>query len=336
MRQTRLHSIATRFKPWNGLVVLNYHRLGDAKSSSLDRGVFSGTAESFARQIDLVRQHAELIDPRDVPQVLDPSTPRGRYALITFDDGYRDNYELAFPVLQAKGAKASFFVSSGFLDNPRLPWNDEISWMVRSSTWPRISANRWLPRDFDLIPDAIDGSIAQINALYVNLHGDAESTRAFLDDLAEATGSGRAPADASRGLWMTWEMIREMHAAGMEIGGHTVDHPCLADQSPDDQEAEIRGVRDRLIAETGEAPTSFAYPYGGAHQFTETTKSLLAQHEYTRGYSFYGGYNAPGKTDTFDMRRVYVAHDTTDTAIEGLVSLPQLYGLVPPRLPGKR
>ena len=54
--------------------------------------------------------------------------------MITFDDGYVDNYELAFPVLKANDAKGVFFVATGFIDEPRLAWWDEIAWMIRSST----------------------------------------------------------------------------------------------------------------------------------------------------------------------------------------------------------
>lgn len=336
MHGTRLHSVTTRLQPWNGLVVLNYHRIGDPASTLLDRGVFSGTAESFARQIDLVQRHAEIIDPGDVLTVLDPSSPRGRYVLITFDDGYRDNFDLAFPVLTSRGVKASFFLNSGFLDSPRLPWNDEISWMIRSSTRPIIPQNRWLAKTYSLAPNEINETIAQVHQTYVKLHGDPIKTRAFLDDLAEATANSRAPAEVSQDLWMTWDMVRKMHAEGMVFGGHTINHPALADETADGQAAEISGVRERLLTELGEPPVSFSYPYGGRHQFTETTKTLVAAHGYTHAFSFYGGFNTPGSTDLYDIQRVYVTHETTETAIEGLVTLPQLYGLVPPRLPWNR
>ena len=336
MHGTRLHGIATRLHPWHGLVVLNYHRIGDPATSLLDRAVFSANAEGLARQIDLVQLHADLISPADVPTVLDPSSPRGRHVLITFDDGYRDNFDLALPVLKEKGVQATFFLNSGFLDTPRLPWNDEISWIVRSSKWPKIPQNSWLPKSYSLAPDEIDESIAQIHQHYVRLHGDPDKTSAFLNDLAEATGTGRAPSEVSQELWMTWDMVREMCAAGMTMGGHTVNHPSLADETADGQAAEINGVRERLLTELGESPNSFSYPYGGKHQFTETTKSLVAADGYSHAFSFYGGFNTPGATDLYDIRRVYIAYNTTDTAIEGLVTFPQLYGLVPPRFPWKR
>lgn len=336
MSGTKLDCLTSRLHPWSGLVVLNYHRIGDPTASLLDRNVFSGTADQLGHHIDLVRQHADLIAPEDVASVLEPSAPKGRHVLITFDDGYRDNYDLALPVLLDKGARAIFFVNSGFLDMPRLPWNDEISWMVRGATRSQIDVNRWWDVPVSLAPDAQDLAIARITARYIGLNSDPVQTTAFLDDLGESTGSGRASSDTARDLWMTWDMVREMQASGMEIAGHTMNHPVLAEITESVQEDEIAGVRERLIAETGTAPVSFSYPYGGLHQFTEATKSIVARSGYGTGYSFYGGYNVPCKTDRFDIRRLYMTGATTDTALIGLLTLPQLYGLIPPKLPWMR
>jgi peptidoglycan/xylan/chitin deacetylase (PgdA/CDA1 family) len=336
MRTSRLDHLLAARPLWNGLLVLNYHRIGDPATTRFDHGVFSGTPEHLDRQIRLVRNHAEIVSPKDVPSLLSADAPRGRHVLLTFDDGYRDNYELAFPVLRAQGVRATFFLNSGFMDNPRPTWNDTLSWMVRSSTKPELPASRWIPEALSLDPAHIGASVARVQGVYPNLHEDPVQTASYLADMAEITGSGFPPADLSRDLWMTWDMAREMHAAGMEIGGHTVDHPVLADVSPERQAAEIIGVRDRLRGEIGEAPASFAYPYGGKHQFSSVTQELVAQHGYTHAFSFYGGYNRPGKTEMFDIRRLYMVQDTTDDAVRGLVTFPQLYGLVPPKLSWRR
>jgi hypothetical protein len=222
------------------------------------------------------------------------------------------------------------------MDKPRPTWNDTLSWMVRSSVKPEIPASRWIPEALSLDPSHIEASVARVHGVYPGLHEDPAQTSSYLADMAELTGSGFPSGELSRDLWMTWDMAREMHVAGMELGGHTVDHPALADVSPERQAAEIAGVRDRLIEEVGEAPKSFAYPYGGKHQFSSVTQELLAKHGYTHAFSFYGGYNQPGKTEMFDIRRIYMAQDTTDNVTIGLATLPQLYGMAPPKLPWKR
>src|SRR5437016_10055154 len=77
---------------WSGVIVLNYHRVGDGGVSPFDRGLWSADADSFAGQIRYCKSHLDLITPDDLPRAL--ASAKGRYGLITFDDGYRDNYEV--------------------------------------------------------------------------------------------------------------------------------------------------------------------------------------------------------------------------------------------------
>lgn len=331
MAATRLNRLQTIRPLWNGLVILNYHRLGDPAASPLDRKVFSGTPERFASHIATIRQWADLVDPADIPALLAADAPKGRYVALTFDDGYRDNHDLALPVLRATGARAAFFIAAGFIDRPRLPWNDEIAWMLRASTKPAISLTGWLPEPLPLAPARLDATIARVHALYPAQNEDPKRTAALLDAIAEASGSGRAPSSVSSDLWMTWEMIRALRDAGMTIGGHTLNHPSLGQVSAERQTAEITGGRDRIAAELGQAATAFAYPFGGRHQFSEETKRLLAHAGFSHAFSFYGGWNRRGHEDPFDIRRVYVSDTTSVDEITGLVTLPHLYALAPPR-----
>lgn len=336
IKKSHLHGIVTHRPWWKGLLVLNYHRIGDPLASLLSRIVFSGTAEMLDRQIRTIQRKAEIIAPRDVPAVLADRRSRGQYVLLTFDDGYRDNYDLAFPVLRANGVSASFFLSTGFIDSPSLTWGDELSWMIRSGTKHELPASRWIPETLSLHPEAIEAAVMRALNTYPRLKENEAETTAFLEHVATSTGAGRAPSELASDLWLTWDMAREMHRAGMELGGHTVTHPALAEISVIDQAAEIAGCRDRLIAEIGQAPTSFAYPFGGKHQFTAETAASLKEHGFSHAFSFYGGYNRPGSTDLYDVKRIYMAPDTTDSFVEGAMSLPRVYAAVPPKLPWKR
>lgn len=127
-----LRSALARCLPWSGVLALNYHRIGHARGSSFDRGVVSADGEAFSEQIRFCKGELDLIAPEDLPTAL--ASRKGRYGLITFDDGYIDNYEVAFPILQAERVKATFFVTTGFIDSRRVAWWDEIAWMVRTST----------------------------------------------------------------------------------------------------------------------------------------------------------------------------------------------------------
>jgi hypothetical protein len=159
LRRTGLGAALRRAGAWRGLLVLTYHRIGDPAESPLDRNLFSATAEEFARQVCHLARECEVIGLDDVPAAL--RARGGRRVLVTFDDGYRDNFELAFPLLRAAGMPAAFFLATGFLDRPRLSWWDELAWMGAGS-------------------DAVDA--------YKRL--PASDGEAFLDRAGERTGRG--------------------------------------------------------------------------------------------------------------------------------------------------
>src|SRR5262245_32303225 len=163
-----------------------------------DRELWSADAELFEEQIRICKTHVDLIGPNDLPNVLNR---KGRYALITFDDGYRDNYEVAFPILQRERVPAVFFVATGFLDHPRLPWWDEIAWMVRTS---RRASIEWTGGEIPF--DEPDREVAVRSLLRGYKASPAGQVDEYLEALARATGTGRYN-QSGRHFWMTWDMV---------------------------------------------------------------------------------------------------------------------------------
>ena len=106
----------------------------------MDSGVWSATPEALDEQLGFASKEYDVVAPRDLPHVVERSN--GRYLLLTSDDGYRDNFELALPILRAHRVAATFFVTTEFLDTPRLSWRDEIAWMVRRSRTARPPPDR--------------------------------------------------------------------------------------------------------------------------------------------------------------------------------------------------
>src|SRR5262249_11795313 len=104
------------------LFVLNYHRIGEMAGNQLDDATFSATAERFREQVGYVKRWFAVPAADEVLDSLERGSFSNPTVLITFDDGYRDNYELAFPILRELDVPACFFVVTGLLDVPTLPW----------------------------------------------------------------------------------------------------------------------------------------------------------------------------------------------------------------------
>jgi peptidoglycan/xylan/chitin deacetylase (PgdA/CDA1 family) len=312
--------VLRRVETWSGLLVLNYHRIGNAATAPFFREAFSATASQFDKQLAFLSKNADVIRGDDIPSVI--AGQRGRHILLTFDDGYVDNFDCAYPLLRQHGLTATFFICTGLLDHRRLSWWDEISWMVGTSQKHSLVLRPWFETPIPLGHDR-EPAVRDVIASYRSLDGD--ETAGFLDAVGEAAGTGRSPQSLARDLWMSWDQVREMRAGGMTIGAHTVNHPILSRLTAAQQLAEIAGSRDRIAAELDETPQLFAYPVGKRHTFNADTRAALKTSDFAYAFSFYGGLQPFTPFDRFDIRRTNVNWQTTYPLFQAMSTLPMVF-----------
>lgn len=316
-----LNMLSRKAPLWNGLIVLNYHRVGDSEGSLFDHDLWSASAEDFEQQVRFLSLNFDLVRIRDLDNLWNQQ--HGRYVLITFDDGYLDNYEWAFPILKSYNSSATFFLTTGFLDEKKMAWWDEISWMVRSATATSLPENAWTTTSLSLKPADHDQSIKTLLKVFKKLPG--EKTDTYLNFLAEKTGSGRCPQEIADQVWMTWDMVREMHKAGMDFGGHTVNHPILANHPEAIQKFEIEHCKQRIESEIGHKISAFSYPVGGKDCFDQRTRDCLSEADYRWGFSYYGGFSELGKHDQWDIPRIAVESEEPATLFRSSLSFPHVF-----------
>ena len=312
--------VAGTIARWRGIVGLNYHRIGDGRRTIFDRGLYSATAEGFDEQMRWLKANFDVIAPRDIDYVV--RVKRGRHALVTFDDGYADNYEHAFPILKSHRLTAAFFIATGFIDEPRLPWWDEIAWMVRTSKKSGVEMPGWLDGRVTFDEPEREQAVRALLRAYKELPDDR--TTAFLDATGEATGTGRPPPDVVDlgSFWMTWDMIREMHRGGMTIGGHTVHHPVLSRLSREEQAKEIATCERRLKEELGIPMQTFAYPVGSRDAFNADSRDCLRERGVLSAFSYYGGIRRLSEWDDYDIPRMAIEQETTFDEFRAMVMFP--------------
>jgi peptidoglycan/xylan/chitin deacetylase (PgdA/CDA1 family) len=178
-----------------------------------------------------------------------------RAACITFDDGYADNERTALPILKRFGLPATFFVATGFIDGG-IMFNDEVIEAVRHAPpgmhdLSQLGLGRYELGDSSSRRAAINAIIGRIKYLPVGKRNE------LVEDLAAALHS-MSPGD----LMMRPAQIKRLYDEGMEIGGHTVNHPILAALDAEEALDEIIGGKRRLEEICGAPVTLFAYPNG--------------------------------------------------------------------------
>ncbi|MFN8121236.1 MAG: polysaccharide deacetylase family protein [Thermoleophilia bacterium] len=242
------------------LTVLVYHRIGDPSEPGMefDPGVFSATPEMFARQMRWVASNFNVVSVDDLVAHLDggPRLP-DRPLLITFDDGYRDNHEVAFPVLRDLNLPAVIFLATGAIGTDRVMWWDELPYLLGRTG--RTGA------ELPLVgPRALHDAAARLSArreLVAALKAVPDDARArAMGELRDVLGVA-APVPAQP-LFMDWDAVAELVAGGVDCQPHTVDHPILIRVDGDRARREIRESAEAVRRRTGRPQVAFAYPNG--------------------------------------------------------------------------
>jgi peptidoglycan/xylan/chitin deacetylase (PgdA/CDA1 family) len=282
------------------LIILNYHRVGNADETPFDSGVFSATAEQFDSQIAYFKRRFHMATLEEVFAMIGGDAPRGTSVLITFDDGYLDNYTLAFPILHTHGVQGVFFLPTAFIGTGKLPWWDMIAYIVKQSVKKRIHIEYPESAVFDLEVDGGKGVSMQILRLFTQpAVKDPERFIANLEKVCEVS----RPKDGAERCFLDWQEARDMQKHGMAFGSHTHSHEILTKLSPELQREEVRYSREILERELNRCIDILAYPVGLKHCFSADTVSALEQTGYRAAFSFYGGSNRPGHIQPFDIKR---------------------------------
>ena len=235
------------------LVIIRHHRVYGRDERPLYR---LGVAEDVLRaQLALLARRG--LTPVTVSQGLArlASGEPHRTVALSFDDGYADNVRRALPLLAVAGARATFFLTAGLIEERRAPWWDELTHLLAATRVGRLEHEG---RIHELADEA--GRVRVLRALLPAFRVSPVDQRTLLESLAGRLGvPNPAPCELA-----TWEECAELRVAGMEVGAHTLTHPFLSTLSAEDQAAEIGGSFDLIAHRLGERPRGIAYP-GGDH-----------------------------------------------------------------------
>jgi len=289
----------------DSLIVLNYHRIGDSEDDPYLEDVFSATANQFEEQVSYLKKHVSVVSLEEALGFIEgeskESDKRCR-VLITFDDGYLDNYQIAFPILRAHGVEAVFFLATSLVGSSEVPWWDRIAYAMKTARRHRFTLRYPSELTVDIGSDGLERSLKAVLAHYKqprNQDGDL-----FITELITETQSNNLP-EASR-RFLSWKEAREMAKGGMSIGSHTHSHRVLSQLVRDRQVEELCKSRNIVTEEVGVRADVLAYPVGGTESFTDETQRIAQEAGYRAAFSFYGGVNGRKNVSPYDVRRVFI------------------------------
>ncbi|MGH8178391.1 MAG: polysaccharide deacetylase family protein [Steroidobacter sp.] len=247
-------SLLSRGGAKGALLVLIYHRVVPKPDPLL---AAEPDARTFAAQMDILRSTFNVIPLTEAIERMRKASLPKRAACITFDDGYVNNLEVAAPILAERKLPATVFVATQFMSGGRM-WNDTVIEIARRAQGEldltRFGLGRYVMGDTAARRDAFRAILDAVKYL------EPTERARRVNAIAEHSG-----ADLPNDLMMSAQMIRRLHAQGVEIGAHTESHPILAKTSEEQARSEIAGSKATLEDVIGAPVTMFAYPNGRPH-----------------------------------------------------------------------
>jgi peptidoglycan/xylan/chitin deacetylase (PgdA/CDA1 family) len=314
-----------RFLHRHQALILTYHGLlRHGSDSYVNRNCVE--AEMFDRQMAFLAQtyHVmplpELVQRLRAQQKLPPYT-----AVITFDDGFRNNYTVAFPILKRLGLPATIFLTTAFIGSTeRGLWTERVDYLIHSANLKQIqillngtrkvfplrsAAEREVASDQirahlkSLPPDqresAISTLVQQATVKRMEIRATANKSKGDQEALAEAD---------ERYAFLSWEQIREMAQEQITFGSHTHTHSILATLSDGEAHFELNESARRIEQELGAPCQLFSYPNGTARDFGARDQRLLLKLGYTAALSQIDGFN-DARTDLLALRRINIVRN---------------------------
>jgi peptidoglycan/xylan/chitin deacetylase (PgdA/CDA1 family) len=287
-----------RRRRYGNVQILVYHRVAHRQDSFLP----SIPLPVFEKQMECLARHFHVLELSEAVCALEQENVPRNAVVVTFDDGYLDNFEVAYPVLTALSLPATIFLTTGVIGTDRILWHDRVFRIFQETEATSVQEfgpeKRTLPLDGPLQRTA-----ARIRVLGHLKRLEPGSRDEKIDQLAERLGEADTPSGGR--LMLSWEEVREMHRGGISFGSHTVTHPVLSRISPDRVQREVVESRREIERRLGTPITMFAYPNGRQGDFDETTKRLLKDAGYECALTTVFGSNSPPncRWDRFELRR---------------------------------
>jgi peptidoglycan/xylan/chitin deacetylase (PgdA/CDA1 family) len=258
--KSRAMRVAMKFKARRA-VILTYHSVRQDLEPDADwvgPGI-THSAEIFRRQMELIAARFNPVTLDDILLFLKNEKELPGYpVVVTFDDGFLDNVEVAAPVLRQYGIRAAFYVTVGLIGSTEAPWYSRVRRAML--TTKRDSWNSSLyGREWDLqSPAARDKALVAAYEACAPLV--KEEQREAIDTIQRELDV--APDLPPRRMMMNWEETKSLRRGGHIVGSHTVTHPNVAYiKDGNDLRSELVESKRMIEEQLGEMAGHFSYPH---------------------------------------------------------------------------
>ncbi len=287
---SRLITIIRKLFPNKELSVLMFHKV---------------KKKNFESQIKYLKKHYNVINEEEAINYFynKKKIPKNS-VLITFDDGYLNNYENAYPALKKQGLKAIIFIATKFIGTKKMPWYDQVTYLINNTQKKEIT---FQGKKYSLTAENKKKLIKKY--YYYIINNDEKKAKETIKELERQCQITKTKIDFIRKTsqptlisidsFMNWQQVNEIKNV-FSIGCHTHSHPILPNISLKRKQEEIKKSKELIKKKTGTTPKSFCYPNG---DFDEETINVIKNNGFKLAFTTIFGKNNQ-EINPYKIRRI--------------------------------
>ncbi|MDD5086600.1 MAG: polysaccharide deacetylase family protein, partial [Candidatus Nanoarchaeia archaeon] len=286
-------------------IILDYHRVLDIKADfPFDENSVSASVGNFRKQSEYLSKKYNVISLEEfVEHCKKNKNPPKNSAVITFDDGYIDNYLFAYPILKKYNIPATIFLTANYISTNKIFWWDKIAYAIKKTEVKNIDIKNFGKYKLEKKQQKAD-SLRDIMFKLKKI--DETEKNSFINLIIQKTKL-KIPKDIKRNT-LSWDEITEMSKNNISFGSHTLNHPILTKIPISEAENEIKESKRIIEEKIKNKIKFFCYPNGEFSDFNNKIKKILRENGFECSVLYIPGFNSKN-SDVFELKRVFVRYN---------------------------
>ena len=292
-----------RYRQKNQILVLLYHRIQKPR----DPFEVAVSPAHFEGHLRFLEKYFQVISTnKALTWIRKKKIPEKPLAVITFDDGYRDNLETAYPLLKKYSLPATIFLAVGSIGNEEPMWTSRVETLFRNARVRELSLQTLsAPRSYELGDSYSRMKVCE--EVKKEMKGAEETKRQrILEELREKMGFSLGGAEAVELEMLSWEEVRRLARDPLiEIGSHSVSHRMLAHLAPEEIPFELEESKRKIESEIGREIHFLSYPN---NSYNANVQRAAEKAGYEAAFAV-GHLPTSYQEDLFELKRILVEDD---------------------------
>ena len=261
--------------------IIVYHSISPTQTSFV-----KGTSEiwtssrRFTKHLTYITKHYKIISLQNLVEHLKKGSVPRRTAVITFDDGFADNYHFAYPILKKIHIQPTIFLTTQAVDNANPIWLQKLYYLINNFgiekivdtfktfvDWPQVQTTAKNKKEREILHRNFEQFLCYKIAKKVRENIIIKLYDKFNTSIEDVFSENK--------VFLTWKQIIKMHENGICFGNHAESHTPFSAMSIDDQVLEIGRSKKYIENKIKQSFFPFAYPFGQKNDFTANTTRII-------------------------------------------------------------